>query len=170
MLKTQRSLTKRRDALGPPKYLYLIHLSIKTFFLQIMYILYKIQIFIQKKKIFFKLMNNRNRTYSAKKVLESLRRRSILQFFQKETPTLEIFCEYCEIFKNIYFEDYLRTTASYFMKKDRYSWRLSSSSKKSEISWNIWILSFAKKKIIKIKIKIKMHANLIKYHLENCPA
>ena len=32
--------------------------------------------------------------------------------FIKETPTLVFFCEYCEIFKNIYFEKHLRTTAS----------------------------------------------------------
>ena len=34
------------------------------------------------------------------------------RFFQKETPTLVFFCEYCEIFKNTYFEKHLRTTAS----------------------------------------------------------
>ena len=34
------------------------------------------------------------------------------RFFQKETPTLVFFCEYCEIFKNNYFEKHLRTTVS----------------------------------------------------------
>ena len=27
-------------------------------------------------------------------------------------------CDYCEIFKNAYFEEHLRTTASYFLKKN----------------------------------------------------
>ena len=35
-----------------------------------------------------------------------------LQLYQKETPTQVFFCEYCEIFKNTYFEKHLRTTAS----------------------------------------------------------
>ena len=30
----------------------------------------------------------------------------------KETPTQVLFCEYCKIFKNTYFEKHLRTTAS----------------------------------------------------------
>ena len=44
-----------------------------------------------------------------------------LQFYQKETSTLMFSCEYCNIFKNTYFEEHLRTTASYFMKKNRHS-------------------------------------------------
>ena len=35
-----------------------------------------------------------------------------LQLYQKETPTPVFFYEYCEIFKNTYFEVHLRTTAS----------------------------------------------------------
>ena len=35
-----------------------------------------------------------------------------LHFIKKETPTQVFFCEYCEIFKNTYFEKHLRTTAS----------------------------------------------------------
>ena len=34
------------------------------------------------------------------------------QLYQKKTPTLVLACETCEIFKNIYFEEYLLTTAS----------------------------------------------------------
>ena len=34
------------------------------------------------------------------------------QLYQKKTPTLVLSCETCEIFKNIYFEEYLLTTAS----------------------------------------------------------
>ena len=34
-----------------------------------------------------------------------------LHFIKKETPTQVFFCEYCEIFKNTYFEKHLRTTA-----------------------------------------------------------
>ena len=32
----------------------------------------------------------------------------------KETPTQMFFSEICKIFKNIYFEEYLRTTYTYF--------------------------------------------------------
>ena len=32
--------------------------------------------------------------------------------YQEETPTQVISCEICKIFKNVYFEEYLRTTAS----------------------------------------------------------
>ena len=31
------------------------------------------------------------------------------QIYEKETPTQVIFSEYCEIFKNTYFEEHLRT-------------------------------------------------------------
>ena len=31
--------------------------------------------------------------------------------YQKETPTQVFSCEYCEIFRNTYFEEYLRTAA-----------------------------------------------------------
>ena len=33
-------------------------------------------------------------------------------FFKKETPTQVFSCEICEIYKNTYFEEHLRTTAS----------------------------------------------------------
>ena len=33
-------------------------------------------------------------------------------------------CEYCEIFKNNYFEEHSRTTASYFMKKNKKKFEL----------------------------------------------
>ena len=33
-------------------------------------------------------------------------------------------CEYCEIFKNNYFGEHLRTTASYFMKKNKQNFEL----------------------------------------------
>ena len=32
--------------------------------------------------------------------------------FIKETPTQVVFCEYCEIFKNTYFEEHLQMAAS----------------------------------------------------------
>ena len=35
-----------------------------------------------------------------------------LQLYSKDTPTQIISCEYCEICKNIYFEEHLRTVAS----------------------------------------------------------
>ena len=61
---------------------------------------------------------------------ESLCRSSSLQFFQKLFS-----CEYCENFQSTYFEEDLPTTASYFMKKSRQSWRLNNSSQKF---WNQW--------------------------------
>ena len=36
--------------------------------------------------------------------------------FIKQTPTLVFFSEYCEIFKNTYFEEHLLTAASDFLK------------------------------------------------------
>ena len=69
--------------------------------------------------------------YRKAPVLESLCRFSGLQFYEKETPTLMLSCEYCETFKNTYFEEHLRTTASYFMKKNRHSRRLNNSGKKN---------------------------------------
>ena len=57
-------------------------------------------------------------------MLESLYGSSSLQFYLKETPTLTFSCEYCEIFKNTYFGEHLRTTASYFKKKNESAkWR-----------------------------------------------
>ena len=35
-----------------------------------------------------------------------------LQLYQKQTPTKGFSCEYCEIFKNTYFEEHLQMTAS----------------------------------------------------------
>ena len=35
-----------------------------------------------------------------------------LQLYSKEAPTQVFFCEYCEIFKNSYFEEHLRMAAS----------------------------------------------------------
>ena len=43
-----------------------------------------------------------------------------LQLYQKETPTKLFYCEICEIFKTIYFEEYMRTTASVVS----FSWHL----------------------------------------------
>ena len=34
---------------------------------------------------------------------------------RKETPTQVFSCEYCEIFKNTYFEEHLRTAVLYFI-------------------------------------------------------
>ena len=46
--------------------------------------------------------------------------------------------EYFEIFKNTYFEEHFQTTASYFMKKNRHSWRLNNRSKKNLKSMEIY--------------------------------
>ena len=39
-----------------------------------------------------------------------------LELYQKETLTQLLSCEICEIFKNAYFEDHLRTAASGYIK------------------------------------------------------
>ena len=44
--------------------------------------------------------------------------------------------EYCEIFRNTYFEEHLQMTASYFMKKNRHN-----SSKKNFKSMEIYDFS-----------------------------
>ena len=36
----------------------------------------------------------------------------VVAFYQKETPTQLFSCEYCEIFKNTYFEEHLQMAAS----------------------------------------------------------
>ena len=38
-------------------------------------------------------------------------------FYLKETPTQDFSSEYCEIFKNTYFKEYLLTAASNFLKQ-----------------------------------------------------
>ena len=37
-----------------------------------------------------------------------------LQLYSKQTPTQVLSCEYCETFKNTYFEEHLQTAASAF--------------------------------------------------------
>ena len=71
----------------------------------------------------------------------------------KKTPTLMFCCEYWEIFKNTYFEEHLRTTASYFMKKNRHSWRLNNSSKKILNQWKSMNLQFCKMTCLQRKIQ-----------------
>ena len=41
---------------------------------------------------------------------------------QKETPTQVFFCKICEIFKNTYFEEHLRTTASKLLFREKPHW------------------------------------------------
>ena len=59
----------------------------------------------------------------------------VCNFFKKRTPTLILFCEFCQTLKNIYFEEHSRTSASYFMKKNRQSWRLNNSGEKFLNQW-----------------------------------
>ena len=50
-------------------------------------------------------------------MLESLLDKAAgLELYQKETITQLLSCEICEIFKNAYFEDHLRTAASGYIK------------------------------------------------------
>ena len=48
---------------------------------------------------------------------------SLRDFFKsaillKRDSSADVTCEYCEIFKNTFFEEHLRTTASYFYEKE----------------------------------------------------
>ena len=82
-------------------------------------------------------------------------------------------CWCCEIFKNTYSEEHLRTTASYFMKKNRHSWRLNNSSKKILNQWISVNLQFYKMICLQKKVQRKCMQiifNIIKYQVQNCPA
>ena len=85
-----------------------------------------------------------------------------LQFYQKEAPTLMFSCEYCEMFKKTYFEEHLRPVASYFVKKNKYSWRLNNSSIKI-LNQLTSVFSISQNDILTKKNSKKMHANLNKY-------
>ena len=43
-------------------------------------------------------------------------------FIKKETPAQVISCEYCEIFKNTYFEEHLQTAVSKTLKVRENKW------------------------------------------------
>ena len=83
------------------------------------------------KNMFLKILNIHRKT----PVLESFYRSSGPKFYLKKTPTLILFCEYCQTFKITYFEEHSWTSASYFMKKNRQSWRLNNSSEKFLNQW-----------------------------------
>ena len=57
-----------------------------------------------KKKVFQKILQNSLQNTCA--------RDSLIKFIKKETLAQLFSCELCEFFKNTYFEEYLRTTAS----------------------------------------------------------
>ena len=46
-------------------------------------------------------------------ILIGKHRFSSRQLYYKETPTHVLSCKYCEVFKNIYFKEHLRTAASW---------------------------------------------------------
>ena len=54
----------------------------------------------------------KNSQYSQKTPILESSFNEALQLYQKETPTPEFSCEYCENFKSTYFEEYLQTVAS----------------------------------------------------------
>ena len=87
-----------------------------------------------------------------------------LQFYLKETPTLMLSCEYCETFKDTYFEEYLRTAASYFMQKKNFSSKKFLNQWKSK-GFQFWRLTFLQR-----KIQRKYITNLNKCQVENCLA
>ena len=43
-------------------------------------------------------------------------------FIKKETPAQVISCEYCEVFKNTYFEEHLQTAVSKTLKARENKW------------------------------------------------
>ena len=45
-------------------------------------------------------------------------KREARNFIKKETLAQVLFCEFCDIFKNTFFTEHLRTTASVIGKKD----------------------------------------------------
>ena len=91
------------------------------------------------KEVFLKILQYSQKTH----VLESLCGPTSLLFYQKEIPTLIFSCEYCEIFKNTYFEEHLRTTASYFMKNNFYFMKTKSNSSKKKKSMEVYGLSIS---------------------------
>ena len=95
-----------------------------------------------QKKVLLKLCNILRKT----PVFESLCRPSGLQFYLKETPTFMLFCEYYETFKDTYFEEYLRTAASYFMQKKNFSSKKFLNQWKSK-GFQFWRLTFLQRKI-----------------------
>ena len=48
-------------------------------------------------------------------------------FFKKETLAQVFFCEFCEIFKNTFFTEYLWATASVVLRESLNTWELPSS-------------------------------------------
>ena len=72
----------------------------------------------QPPEVFYKksvLKNFAMFSYRKAHVLESQKKKYIpedLQLHLKKAPTQLLSCEYCEIFKNTYFEEHLQTTAS----------------------------------------------------------
>ena len=53
----------------------------------------------------------------SQKFRNSLRKVADLQPYLKDTPTQVFSYEYCEVFKNTYFEEHLLTAASDFLKQ-----------------------------------------------------
>ena len=77
------------------------------------------------KKMFLKILQYSQENTCVRVSLQAFRSVILLK---RDTNLFS--CEYCETFKNTNFEEYLRTTASCFMKKTRHSWRPNNSSKK----------------------------------------
>ena len=61
--------------------------------------------------------------------------------------------KYCEIFKSTYFEEPLWMAASYFIKKNRHSWRLNNSSKYFLNQWKSMGFQFCKLTCLQKKFK-----------------
>ena len=58
-------------------------------------------------------------------------------FIKKKTPTQVFFYEYCEIFKNAYFEKHLRTTASVNSRAAVFHESLALPSKRNALTSGI---------------------------------
>ena len=87
---------------------------------------------VLQKEMVLKILQYSQENTCAGVFLQTFRSAILLK---KRTPTLILFCEFCQTLKNIYFEEHSRTSASYFMKKNRQSWRLNNSGEKFLNQW-----------------------------------
>ena len=77
----------------------------------------------------------------------------VCSFIKKRHQHFHFSLFYFENFKNTCFEEHLRTAASFFMKKNRNSWRLNNSNKKTKINRNLWVFVFENWRPYKEKFK-----------------
>ena len=64
------------------------------------------------KKVFLKISQNAQEKTCVGVFFTQLQDFNLHFFIKKETPAQLFLCEFCKIFKNLFFADHLRTTAS----------------------------------------------------------